>query len=105
MKRFLLTLAALCALAAPASASARSALEGRWKNGRMEIVIRPCGGSLCGTVVKASPKQQAKAQHGSGTRLIGSRVIDNIQPAGAGVYKANVYVADRDMTHAAPSTS
>ena len=97
MKRFLLTLAALCALAAPASASARSALEGRWKNGRMEIVIRPCGGSLCGTVVKASPKQQAKAQHGSGTRLIGSRVIDNIQPAGAGVYKANVYVADRDM--------
>jgi uncharacterized protein (DUF2147 family) len=97
MKRFLLTLAALCALAAPASASARSALEGRWKNGRMEIVIRPCGGSLCGTVVKASPKQQAKAQHGSGTRLIGSRVIDNIQPAGAGVYKANVYVADRNM--------
>jgi uncharacterized protein (DUF2147 family) len=97
MKRFLLTLAALCALAAPASASAKSALEGRWKNGRMEIVIRPCGGSLCGTVVKASPKQQAKAQHGSGTRLIGSRVIDNIQPAGAGVYKANVYVADRDM--------
>ena len=97
MKRFLLTLAALCALAAPASASARSALEGRWKNGRMEIVIRPCGGSLCGTVVKASPKQQAKAQHGSGTRLIGSRVIDNIQPAGAGIYKANVYVADRDM--------
>ena len=63
----------------------------------MEIVIRSCGGSLCGTVVKASAKQQAKAQHGSGTRLLGSRVIDNIQPSGAGVYKANVYVADRDM--------
>jgi len=80
-----------------APATAKGNLEGRWKNGKMEIVIRPCGGSLCGTVVKASAKQQAKAQRGSGTHLIGARVIDNIQPAGAGVYKANVYVADRDM--------
>jgi uncharacterized protein (DUF2147 family) len=63
----------------------------------MEIVIRPCGSALCGTVVKASAKQQAKAQRGSGTDLIGARVIDNIRPAGPGVYKANVYVADRDM--------
>jgi uncharacterized protein (DUF2147 family) len=97
MKRLLMSVAALSVLATPALANARSTLEGRWKNGRMEIVIRPCGGSLCGTVVKASAKQQAKAQRGSGTNLIGSRVIDNIQPAGAGVYKANVYVADRDM--------
>lgn len=97
MKRFLLTLAAVAVLAAPAAANARSNLEGRWKNGRMEIVIRPCGGALCGTVVKASEKQQARAERGSGTNLIGARVIDNIQPAGEGVYKANVYVADRDM--------
>lgn len=92
-----MSLAALSALAAPASANAGGKLEGRWKNGKMEIVIRPCGGSLCGTVVKASAKQQAKAQRGSGTRLLGSRVIDNIRPAGSGVYKANVYLADRDM--------
>src|SRR6478609_464302 len=97
MRRFFLSLALLAIAAAPVSATAKSSLEGRWKNGKMEIVIRPCGGSLCGTVVKASAKQQAKAQRGSGTRLLGSRVIDNIQPAGAGVYKANVYVADRDM--------
>src|SRR5690349_752716 len=97
MKRFFFSLAALAALSAPASADGRSNLEGRWKNGRMEIVIRPCGGALCGTVVKASAKQQARAQSGSGTNLIGARVIDDIQPAGGGVYKANVYVADRDM--------
>lgn len=97
MKSFLLSLAALSALSAPVSANAGGNLEGRWKNGKMEIVIRPCGGSLCGTVVKASAKQQAKAQRGSGTRLLGSRVIDGIRPAGAGVYKANVYLADRDM--------
>ena len=63
----------------------------------MEIVIRPCGGTLCGTVIKASEKQRARAERGSGTNLIGARVIDNIQPAGAGIYKADVYVADRDM--------
>jgi uncharacterized protein (DUF2147 family) len=97
MQRFFLTLAAMFALASPAASSARGDLEGRWKNGHMEIVIRPCGGALCGTVVKASEKQLARAERGSGTKLIGARVIDNIQPAGAGTYKADVYVADRDM--------
>ena len=97
MQRFFLILATLLALAAPAAANARGNLEGHWKNGRMEIVIRPCGGGLCGTVVKASDKQLARAERGSGTNLIGARVINNIQPAGAGIYKADVYVADRDM--------
>ena len=97
MQRFFVILAALLALAPPAAANARGNLEGRWKNGRMEIVIRPCGGALCGTVVKASDKQLARAERGSGTNLIGTRVINNIQPAGAGTYKADVYVADRDM--------
>ena len=97
MHRFFLIIAALLALAPPAAASPRGTLEGRWKNGHMEIVIRPCGGGLCGTVVKASDKQQSRAQRGSGTNLIGARVINNIQPASAGTYKADVYVADRDM--------
>jgi uncharacterized protein (DUF2147 family) len=96
MRRFFIILATLAVALAPAYANARSNLEGRWKNGRMEIVIAPCGRSLCGTVVKASAKQQARAQSGSGTNLLGARVIDNIQPAGAGVYRANVFVADRD---------
>jgi len=96
MKRFFVILSTLLVVAAPAFANARG-LEGRWKNGRMEIVIAPCGRALCGTVVKASARQQAKAQSGSGTDLIGARVIDNIQQAGAGVYRANVFVADRDM--------
>ena len=98
MRRFFLGLALLAITGAPVSATAKSSLEGRWKNGKMEIVIRPCGRTLCGTVVKASPKQQAKAQRGSGTALIGARVIENIQPAGTGTYKANVFVADRDVT-------
>jgi uncharacterized protein (DUF2147 family) len=97
MKRIFLTLATLAVAAAPASANARGNLEGRWKNGRMEIVIAPCGRTLCGTVVKASATQQARAERGSGTNLLGARVIDNIRPAGGGTYRANVFVADRDM--------
>lgn len=96
MKRFFLVLAGLSVAFAPASALAKS-LEGRWKNGAMEIVIAPCGGTLCGRVVKASAKQQAKSQHGSGTKLLGARVIDNIQPSGPGKWNADVFVASRDM--------
>jgi uncharacterized protein (DUF2147 family) len=96
MKRFFIILATLFVAAAPALANARSNLEGRWRNGKMEIVIAQCGRALCGTVVKASARQQAKAESGSGTNLLGARVIDNIQPAGPGVYRANVFVADRD---------
>jgi uncharacterized protein (DUF2147 family) len=96
MKRFFLALAGFAVAVAPASAFAKN-LEGRWKNGAMEIVIAPCGGSLCGRVVKASEKQRARAQHGSGQRLLGSRVIDNIRPSGPGRWTANVYVASKDM--------
>ncbi len=97
MKRFFLTLAAFAVTAMPATATAKSNLEGRWKNGHMEIVIAPCGGALCGTVVKASPKQQAKAERGSGTDLVGARVISNIRPAGSGAYRADVFVADKNI--------
>jgi uncharacterized protein (DUF2147 family) len=97
MKHLFLTLTALLVAAAPLSANARSNLQGRWKNGKMEIVIAPCGRALCGTVVKASAVQQAKAENGSGTNLIGARVIDNIRPVDAGTYSADVFVADRDM--------
>ena len=38
----------------PPAAALPSELEGRWKNGAMEIVIAPCGQSLCGRVVRAS---------------------------------------------------
>ena len=97
MKNLLLAIAGLSVALTPASALARSSLEGRWKNGAMEIVIAPCGQTLCGRVVKASQQQQSKAERGSGTRLLGARVIDNIEPAGPGRWKADVFVASRDM--------
>ena len=97
MKRLFLALAAVLVTAAPAGATAKSGLQGRWKNGKMEIVIAPCGGALCGTVVKASPKQRSRAERGSGTDLVGARLITNIRPSGPRTYRANVYLADRDV--------
>lgn len=97
MKRFFMSLSAFAMAAAPASANAKVPLEGRWKNGHMEIVIAPCGSALCGTVVKASAQQQERAERGSGTELIGARLITDIRPAGTNSYRANVYVASRDM--------
>ena len=97
MKKLLAAIAALAAISAPASASAKSPLEGRWKNGRMEVVIAPCGPRLCGTVVKASPVQQAKAERGSDTDLIGARLIEDIRKTGPTSYSASVFLADRNV--------
>ena len=97
MKKFLLSLGVVALLAAPAAATAGSPIEGRWRNGKMEIEIDRCGQVYCGTVVKASAKAQAKAQRGTGTRLIGARLIDNIRETSDGRYKARVFLADRDM--------
>ena len=95
MKRLFLAILVATSAAAPAAASAP--IEGRWKNGKMEIIIAPCGQELCGTVVKASPKALAKAKEGSGTRLIGARLITDIERASPGHYKARVFVADRNI--------
>jgi uncharacterized protein (DUF2147 family) len=97
MKRFFLAIAGFAVALAPASALAKSGLEGRWKNGAMEIIIAQCGDGLCGRVVKASAKQQARSQRGSGTKLVGARVIDNIEPAGPRIWTADVFVATRNM--------
>ena len=97
MTRILTSFAALAALAVPAAASAKSGIEGRWKNGKMEILIAPCGQELCGTVVRASPTQQAKAERGSGTDLVGAQLITGIRPTGPSTYKARVFVADQNV--------
>jgi uncharacterized protein (DUF2147 family) len=90
-------IAALLIAAAAGGAEARSPIEGRWAKGKLQIDIRPCGSALCGTVVRASAKQQARAERGSGTELIGATLIKDIRPAGPNLYRAKVFVADRNM--------
>ena len=93
-------IAALFAVLATGAAEARSPIEGRWQKGNLQIDIKPCGATLCGMVVKASAKQQARAQRGSGTELIGATLIRDIRPVGPNSYRATVFVADRNMNAA-----
>ena len=97
MKRFLLSIAVLAPALFPDFALAQTdTLEGHWQNGAMEIEIGPCGSKLCGTVTKASEKQQEKAESGSGTQLLGSKIIDNIEPAGPQDWNADIFLASRN---------
>ena len=98
MKQLTLALAAaatLLGVAAPAAAPVP--IEGRWARGNMQIRIAPCGQALCGTVLRASDKQKARAEAGSGTDLVGATLIHNIRPVGPGRYTAKVFVADKNM--------
>ena len=95
MRNLLLSIAAIAAVATPAVA--RDPIEGVWKHGPIVVEIAPFGDDLCGTVVKASPLQQEKAERGSGTRLIGSRLITEIEPTGPGTYTGRVFAADRNV--------
>jgi uncharacterized protein (DUF2147 family) len=99
-KAVILFAAALLGAVTAGPAEARSPIEGRWKKGKLQIDIRPCGAALCGTVVEASAKQQARAERGSGTELIGATLIKDIRPAGHNSYRAKVFVADRNMNAA-----
>jgi uncharacterized protein (DUF2147 family) len=99
MNRFVTLFAAAgLALAAQAGA-ARPAdpIEGRWINGQMTINIAPCGQALCGTIIRASAKQQAKARRGSGTNLLGATLIRDIKRTKPGNYRARVFVADKNF--------
>ncbi len=98
MKHFFYLVALSATLfAAPISVSAREPLEGTWIDGSMTIRIAPCGAALCGTITRASAKQQAKAQRGSGTELVGATLIRDIKPTGPSSYRARVFLADRNM--------
>lgn len=96
-KAAIITIAALLSLGNSGTAEARAPIEGRWKKGSLQVDIKPCGATLCGTVVKASAKQRVKAQRGSGTDLIGATLIHQIRKIGANSYRARVFLADRNM--------
>ena len=98
MKQLTLALAAAAtSLGAAAPAAASAPIEGRWARGNMQIRIAPCGQTLCGTVLRASDKQKARAEAGSGTDLVGATLIHHIRAVGPGRYTAKVFVADKNM--------
>jgi uncharacterized protein (DUF2147 family) len=102
MKRILIALASLTALAAPAFASAQS-VEGRWANPKRSVIIEVdrCGSAFCGTVVKASPKAKANAREAGTEYLVGTQILSDVRPDGKGGYRGRAFVPKHNVRAAA----
>lgn len=98
MRKIALTLAALV-VAAPAWAA--DPLEGMWRtakddNGNSGLIqVKPCGGGLCGTLVKAygPDGKEIKSEN------VGRQIISQTVASGGGQYKGKVYSPDRGKTY------
>lgn len=98
MKRTLLSIAAAAvALGAPAAASAQ-ALEGKWTNPKRSVIVNVarCGEGYCGTVAWATPRNREKVAE-NGRKLIGTRILSDLRPAGDGVYKGKAFEPKRNI--------
>ncbi|MBS8228834.1 DUF2147 domain-containing protein [Vannielia litorea] len=98
MRKIALMAAALL-VAAPAWAA--DPLEGLWRtakddNGNSGLVqVKPCGGGLCGTLIKAYGPggKEIKSEN------VGRQIISQTKPSGGGQYKGKVYSPDRGKTY------
>lgn len=101
---FVTTALVLIALAVPATASAKPAIEGQWRNPKGSVVVRvaPCGDAYCGTVVDASRKAKASARKGGTASLVGTRILSDVRPAGDGGYRGRAFDPKRNIR--APAT-
>jgi uncharacterized protein (DUF2147 family) len=98
MKRILLSIAAAAvALGAPASASAQ-ALEGKWTNPKRSVIVNVarCGNAYCGTVSWATDKTRDKVAE-KGRKLVGTRILSDLRPAGDGLYKGRAFEPKRNL--------
>ena len=98
MKRILLSIAAVgVALGTPASASAQ-ALEGKWTNPKRSVIVNVsrCGSAYCGTVSWAAEKTREKVAE-NGRKLVGTRILSDLRPAGEGMYKGRAFEPKRNI--------
>ena len=88
---FLLTLVLLASTSV--QASPRDTIEGVWKNRPNTLVVRiaPCGGTLCGTVVRASEDAKESVRKAGTVTLVGTRVLTGLRRSGDGAYRGEVF--------------
>ena len=98
MTRSMLALAALL-IAGPAQADP---VHGTWQTGKDDngnyghIRIAPCGGAICGTLVKSFDAAGAPLDSPNN----GRKIIWDMQAQGGGAYgKGKVWAPDRDKTY------
>src|SRR5438270_12826047 len=83
----------LLALAGPVGASPQSTLAGEWRNPHGTVVVRvaPCGNAYCGTISWASAQNRERGN------TPGTRVLTDLRPVGAGLYKGSAYDPKNDV--------
>lgn len=108
MRKFIFAAAAgavlLSSLAAPAVAAPDAA--GVWRNPKntVHVKLQPCGATMCGTVVWAAPKAQAKAR-AAGQRLVGAQLFREFKPVAPGRWQGKVFVPDMNRTFSGTITA
>jgi uncharacterized protein (DUF2147 family) len=96
---------AVTATAVPA-AGAPTPVQGVWRNPKntVHVKLQPCGATMCGTVVWAAPKAQAKAR-AAGQQLVGAQLFREFKPAGPNQWKGRVFVPDLNRTFSGTITA
>lgn len=94
-------LIAFAALPTVALAAPATPLAGQWTSPTHSVTIRiaACGGgAYCGRVTAASAKAKADALKGSGRALIGTQLMRDFRPDGAGGWRGKLYIPDVRQT-------
>lgn len=89
-----------------AGAAAADPLEGRWVTARDDngnfgmIEVAPCGGRLCGTLIRAYGPEGQPIESPN----VGRNIISETRPQGDGTYRGKVYSPDRGKTYSSRLT-
>jgi uncharacterized protein (DUF2147 family) len=96
--------AAVLASAIPAAASVP--VDGVWRNPKntVHVQLQPCGPTMCGTVVWAAPKAQAKARK-AGQKLVGAQLFREFKPIAPNRWQGKVFVPDLNRTFSGTMTA
>jgi uncharacterized protein (DUF2147 family) len=92
----LILAAGILAATGPALAAPPLAAVGVWRNPKdsVHIALRPCGAEICGYVVWASGKAEAKARKGGTPNLVGEQLLRGFVVDRNGVGRGKVFVPD-----------
>ena len=97
--------AAVLGSAVPAAAAA-APVAGVWRNPKntVHVQLQPCGPTMCGTVVWAAPKAQAKAR-AAGQKLVGAQLFREFKPVAPNRWQGKVFVPDMNRTFSGTMTA
>lgn len=99
--------AAISSISGIAEAAAPIEATGVWRNPKNNVHVRmqPCGNTVCGTVVWATPKAEAKARAAGTRKLVGTQLFRQFKQVRPGVWTGQVFVPDMGRTFSGTMTA